>query len=254
MILPHGHPDWPDTAYARLSRVLGFAPRGISENTDLVGSIGDALSDPACLYRYPSPRGRSYHPNGRPPAFSWAGKVHANVWIAGKIFWQIADCRRVSAAIRSGSAPLRAGFHVGLREPAVSRNVAPGSQNNVRGTDICFTGSSFSPRRSWAASRPADNHSASRPSSAPAVARQRRRSSAAALGRVPSWAPRQTWPIATNSRAAATDAVRAAVAPRNTDMTPTTVASRRGGLFFGIEPAARAIAGGERDRRCSTRS
>lgn len=253
MILPYGHPFRPVVADSRLSRVFAFALMELSEKTECVGSIGKMLSDPACLYRYPSPKGRSDHPNGRPPAFSAGTENGARMWAARNTYPQIAESRREIAMIDTASAPLRAAFRRPLQEPAQWQRVRPGSQPKVRGTDTCYSGRYSSPRRSWAASRPADNHSASRPSSAPAVA-QPLRPCLAAVSAPAHWsAQRRTSPIARITRAAA-DAARAAARPQFSDVTPATVATRRGGLFFGIEPAARAIAGGERDRRCSTRS
>lgn len=253
MILPYGQPFRPVVADARLWRVFAFAPTELSEKTERVGSIGNMLSDPACLYRYPSPRGRSDHPNGRPPAF-FAGRENDGLMCAARnTSPQMAESRREIAMVGKASAPLRAAFRRPLQEPAHWQRVRPGSQPKVRGTDTCYSGRSSSPRRSWAALRPADNHSASRPSSAPAAA-QPLRPCLAAVSAPARWsAQRRTSPIARITRAAA-DAARAAARPQLSDVTPATVATRRGGLFFGIEPAARAIAGGERDRRCSTRS
>jgi len=248
VILPLSRAKWLESADARLPRVSVIAPRIFSVKMVDVGSLGQGLSDPACLYRYPSPKGRSYHPNGRPPAFSRVGENGETLWTENNTLWQTVDCRRISAAPGRGSAASRAAMRGGLREPARWRRVPIGSDNNVRGTDTCFTGSSFLPRRSWAASRPADNHSASRPSSAPVVAPRHQPFSAVASAPAPSWAPRQTSRTATSFRAAATDAARAAVGPFPTDMTPATVATSRGGLFFGTTPAAPQIAGRERDR------
>lgn len=245
-------------AHGRFIPANALAARKFSFKLEIVGSIAAAPAgapsfEPACLYRYPSPEGRSHHPNGRPPAFFPAAQKFPPRH-RGNTGGQVPVERRFSAVRRPALAGLRAAVRGLLPEPALWRRVPLGSNNNVRGTDKWYAGNSSSPPPCWAGSRRADNHSASRPSSGQAVAQPRPRFSVAVSAPAPLWVLRPTSPIARTTPAAA-EGSRAALTPRTQHEFPATVAFRRGGLFFGTTPAARTIAGlPERDVRCSRRS
>ncbi len=215
-----------------------------------VGPIGHTPCGPACLYRYPSPKGRSFTPNGRPPIFSCRGGA---VMLAGSGM----PSARLAADPSPASAALCRFTIKDLPAPCLRDIVRASRNNNSRGLSKWVSEKSCLQLRLSVLWPRAGRPSANRRLSGQAAARRPAWSPAAAQRRGLSWGPLPTSPIVNASRGAATNtrASQAAEGPGNRLLFRTIAAPRRGGLFRGQQSAAGMTAAGrERDARCSTRS
>ncbi len=239
MILPLGHPVGRGCAQISPARTQGLARGRARVSITSVGLADALLSGPACLYRYPSPTGRSLPPKLRPPTFLQNSRYHIR-----RCTGQTVGIRRLSAYPATVSATL---CH--LRDPALRGSGEPvnltlSSLIIVRSMTACRLEKSSFPSPWLRGFRPAATRLANRRLSVQAPARLPRRSQAAMSGQGPLSARRPMSPIVKDFPAAATDAAGGAAAFAAGHVTTeqsnhrTTPALCCGGLFHDIRTAA----------------